>query len=166
MNNYNKLLFNITIIRTAHKHPFKMRAVLPMNTLLAVFFLILSGCQQHTDQINMVVLKGSLQASPTPPKTNSISDHNNRYKSVPIEQSSGNPLRDALDALFADNELEQYYSSLQLSSTAREADRSVYHFRGKAKSKTQLAKAGFTESFVVSIGRNEIGLNYSIEFID
>lgn len=143
-----------------------MRAVLPMNTLLAVFFLILSGCQQHTDNINMVVLKGTLQASTDLPKVKTVSDHNIRYRSVPIEQSSGNPLRDALDALFADNELELYYSSLQLTSTAKDAEKSVYHFHGKAKSAAHLKKAGFTEDFIISIGRNKLGLNYSIEFID
>jgi len=141
-----------------------MRAVQPMNTLLVIFFLILSGCQQHSDPINMVVLKGTMGSMPTTLSPKSVSSTNKRYKSVAIEQSSGNAMRDALEILFAENELETYYTSLQLVASSKANGESIYSFHGKALSKTALAKAGLAEYFTIKVGRDKEGLQYSIEF--
>lgn len=142
-----------------------MRAIRPLNSLLVIFFLIISGCQQNHEPINNIVLKGTTQSlAPISPETKTTTYHNKRYQSVPIEQSSGNPMRDALDALFEDNELEKYYTSLHLAATSKENGESFYRFEGRAKSELQLIEAGFTENFVVAISRNQQGINYSIEF--
>ena len=75
-----------------------------------------------------MVLKNGLEIMST--ALPSIASLNKKYRSVALEQSCGNPMRDALDALFGEYALEQHYASLELSTVARENGNTTYSFKG------------------------------------
>ncbi len=143
-----------------------MRAIRPMNMLLVVLFLLLSGCQYIAEPVNSPLLKASLEALAVTTSTfKSIAYYNDKYRSVRILQSSGNPMRDALDALFTENDLENQFSAIELAEVAKSKDQTVYTFSSTPKYPRSMDGRSMPEQFNISIGRNQQGLNYSIEFL-
>ena len=91
-----------------------MRAIRLPNLLLVAFFLALSGCQYSTLAPPLPLAQLALEAIQEPQLTfRSIAYYNEKFRAGPIQQSSGYPMRDALEALFASGELSDQFQSME-----------------------------------------------------
>ncbi len=95
----------------------------------------------------------------------SIDYYNAKFRAVPIHQSTGNPMRDALNALFSDEELTDQFTDIELDEIAKYKGQTTYSFAAIPQFPQSIDGQAMPERFTISVGRNHQGLNYSIEFM-
>jgi len=133
-------------------------------------FLIFSNCQQNQLAPEIEVSRASLTPiqNEKPDDIAMIYDinHSNNtliYKAVKVENSSGNPMRDALNAFFEENNIAQYYDEMRLTGIKNIGDKAVYSFTGKPKYQTAVDSAIFWKALDITIARNSENMDYIVQ---
>lgn len=136
-------------------------------------YITFSGCGHGPQDLDIEVTRASLQTfsksdNQVADKVAMVYNINKQnqtlvYKAVKVEESSGNPMRDALNIFFEENNIANYYDHMRLESISQQGEKTVYSFSGKPKFQNSADSAIFWKALDITIARNTDDLNYIIE---
>ncbi len=132
---------------------------------------IFSGCDHSQPNMDFEISRASLTPFIESEKPDDIAmiyniDKQNQtliYKAVKVEESSGNPMRDALNVFFEENNISDYYDQMRLKSISKKDNKTVYSFTGKPKFQSSADSAIFWKALDITIARNSENLDYIVE---
>jgi len=151
-----------------------MKPALYLSSLL-LFLFSLNSCQPESAVLNQPVKLGSGFTTSfleeIPESVAIIYDYNPERsklesKAVKVKPSTGDKLKDALNAFFATNKLYGSYDHISLKEIDKQETPNTLIFSGRPGFTNEDDKIFFTMALEMTIARNYESMNYKVKFVD